>query len=368
MVEYGYLRESYGDFSPIVSVYLSLRRQPADGGRELALRWRALRSRLVSQAASDAELEPVDERVYTANVVDRTLVAFVREGRLDFSDELDDCSAPDAASFGPLPLGVPMLRWQQQWVPYIVASVDRTLGELAGYRGFGSPVAAQVVVGPDDEIERNAPGGWAQGRYQHRAEDSWAHNAATVAAQVERMAAQVGAQLLITSGDGRAIQLLTAHLPDRLKAMHRTVTSGVEYTPGGRPRPRPETVREMVHEAATAARARSMKEFEDSATGKACATGLSDTIQALQACAVRHLFVVQDPRDRRIVRVSADPLRIGVDGSTREHIAERGSGPAEHLAPLSEALVRAAFAQSADVTVLGADEAELPDGVAALRF
>jgi hypothetical protein len=150
--------------------------------------------------------------------------------------------------------------------------------------------------------------------------------------------------------------------------MHRTVTSGVEYTPSGRPRPRPESVREMVHEAATAARGRLLKELVEAAARKAYATGVTETIQALQACAVRHLLVVEEPGDDRILRVSADPLQLDTDGSTQQHTAERGDGPADHRAPLTEALVRAAFAQSAEVTVLGADEAELPDGVAALRF
>ena len=65
-------------------------------------------------------------------------------------------------------------------MPHVVAVADRAGGYLTGYDADGSAVQTASVTGPDDEIERNSPGGWAQGRYQHRAEDSWAHNAAAL--------------------------------------------------------------------------------------------------------------------------------------------------------------------------------------------
>jgi hypothetical protein len=363
-----YLRSSYSATGPVISIYLGLGLEPPDdGGRELPLRWRALRSQLAGAGATDEQLEPIDDRVTRANPAPRTLVAFARGGRLEFSDELEDCDVSDLASFGPLPFGVPLLRWQQLWVPHVVVFVDRTGGELTAYAGPGSPVAEQRIVGPDDEIERNAPGGWAQGRYQHRAEDSWAHNAAKVAWHVERMAADVAAELVITFGDGRAMQLLTQHLPEAVRTMQQSVPSGVEYTPSGFPRLRRETVRTLVHEAAERARARVLAKFDDPAAGTDCVRGLADTVEALRSSAVRHLLIVDQPGDDRHAWISPDPLRFVTDGAFADHGTANGAG-VRRCTPLTDALVRAAFAQSADVTVIGPAEARVADGLAALRF
>jgi hypothetical protein len=52
-------------------------------------------------------LEPIDKRMRSADASNRTLAAFARPGELVVDDELEDFEGPDAAAFGPLPLGVP---------------------------------------------------------------------------------------------------------------------------------------------------------------------------------------------------------------------------------------------------------------------
>ena len=362
MADYGYLKVAYGLTTPAVSVYLDLRRQPADGGHELPLRWRRLRSGLDAAAASEADLRLVDELVAAANQVDRTLVAFARGGRLEYTDELEDLDTADAAVHGPLPYGIPLLRWQLRQVPYVVALVDRVGGELAAYRAQGSPVAERVVIGPDDEIERNAPGGWAQGRYQHRAEDSWAHNAGAVAHALARMAADVGAQVVITAGDVRAVQLLTEQLPPPVRPLVRTVTSGVVYEGSGRPRVRKDTVQAIVRESADQARSRVLAQFAKAGAGKGSVSGVADVVEALRRSAVSRVLVVDQAADERQAWISADPLHLLIgEAAPEESDAQR--------ARLTDAIVRAALAQSAEVSVVGAAEAALADGVGALlRF
>ncbi|MEU9047785.1 MULTISPECIES: hypothetical protein [unclassified Kitasatospora] len=54
-------------------------------------------------------------------------------------------------------------------------------------------------------------------RYQHRAEDSWEHNAVKVAEALGTALAEVDAHVLMLVGDVRARQYLTKHLPSRVR-------------------------------------------------------------------------------------------------------------------------------------------------------
>lgn len=364
MVGSGYLRVAYATTTPAVSVYLDLRCQPADGGREIALRWRALRAQLVAEGAAEADLAAIDERVFASNAVPRTLAAFARTGRLQFADELDDDFAtPDAGVAGPLPYGIPLLRWHRGHLPYVVVLVDRVGGELFAHRGLGNAVVEGVIVGPDDEIERNAPGGWAQGRYQHRAEDSWAHNAEAVGKAVARMAREVRAEVVMVAGDVRAVQLLTDSVPESTRRLLRHVTTGVFYEGLGRPRIGRDAVQAIVRETVERHRAKTLARFSGAVAGKGSVSGVDDVVEALRNAAVAELLVVDQPGDHRIGWICDDPLRLSAGRLPPEE-------PSAKLARLSDAMVRAAFAQDADVAVVtpGGDVAAA-DGVAALlRF
>ncbi|HET9142214.1 hypothetical protein [Actinophytocola sp.] len=122
----------------------------------------------------------------------------------------------------------------------MVAGPTRTGADIHTGAGGGQPPRITSVLGPDDEIERNAPGGRAQSRYQHRAEDSWQHNAGAVA----------GARLLVISGDVRAVQLLEERLPAwiRTETTIRHITGG-RSPDGSQPR-RAETVVEVARATA----------------------------------------------------------------------------------------------------------------------
>lgn len=357
----GFLSSLYAaGLDPVVSVYLDLSIGPAETQWGLPLRWRGLREALQADGAVDEVLLPVDERVRRAEPSDRTLVAFARAGRLELAEELVDVEAPDVAAVGPLPLAVPLLRWRSTWVPFLVVRVDRAGADLAAYAGPGEPVSEEEVIGPDDEIERNAPGGLAQMRYQRRAEDSWAHNADAVSQRVTKLVESLGARLVLTAGDVRAVQELTDHLPERVRSLQRTVTSGLTQTTPGRVRIQQRVLRELVHEAAAQERAQVLARLADASGGGPAVTGMPDTTEKLRQGAVRHLLVVDRPGDDRQAEIGREPRRLTPVGSPRRGMAD---GP---LAPLVEACVRAALAQSAEVTVLAPGEADLADDVGAL--
>ena len=361
MRDYGGISELYAGAGPITSVYLHLQPEPASTGDELSLRWRALRAELQSRGASPEMLAPIDARVRFANASGRTLVAFSRTEGGVFDDELEEFDGQDAATTGPLPLGLPLLRWQQQWVPCVSAVVDRVGADIAVFRGSRQQ-RERTVIGSDDEIERNAPGGWAQARYQHRAEDSWAHNAAEIAQQVAVSAAGVDAQLVLLAGDVRAVQLVRDHLPAQLRRIHHEVTSGLEQVSAGRVELRTSTLHRLIHEAATAARHEAVTACLDAVGRGHAVVGLADTAHALRRGAVDHLLVTYRPSDGRLARATSQPLEVVTEDATNDSLTAG-------WAPLLEVMARAAFRQSADVTVLEPGDVDLVDGVAAhVRF
>ena len=123
---------------------------------------------------------------------------------------------------------LPLLSWLQRHPPYVEVLIDRTGAEVINVHGGMSSGTRRHVDGPDDEIERNAPGGWAQPRYQRRAEDSWRHNATAVADVAAAALRQVHARLLLLGGDVRAAQLFG----DRIR--ERVTNVVVRPVPGGR--------------------------------------------------------------------------------------------------------------------------------------
>jgi hypothetical protein len=148
--------------------------------------------------------------------------------------------------------------------------------------------------------------------------------------------------------------------------MLHTVTNGLEHSDPGRARVLPDTVKRLVHDIAARARADAVGTFGEARGTKDAAEGLADTLEALRRGAVGQLFVVESVSDDRRAWVWSDPLRLAaVNGPNSDSLAEDGAEQAR----LTDAMARAAFAQGADVTVVGEDEAALTDGVGALiRF
>src|SRR2546426_106894 len=73
--------------------------------------------------------------------------------------------------------------------------------------------AGRVQGADADQVHKAKPGGWSQKRYQQRVENRWEENAEEAAQAVHRVAQQVGARLVLVSGDVRAVALLREQLP-----------------------------------------------------------------------------------------------------------------------------------------------------------
>jgi hypothetical protein len=222
--------------TPTASVYLGLQPSVVDGDTrlDLDLRRHALVARLAVRGADEATIEALAAFLADVPVSPSELVVFARDGVVIAAQEIPGgagldpgrvAARFDRARFAVPPDLLPLLAWQQRHPAHVVAVTDRAGADITATRRGRLTGTRTAVAGPDDEIERNAPGGWSQPRYQRRAEDSWRHNATAVAGAVLQALRDVHSGLLLLAGDVRAVQLLRQRLP-------RTVQ--IRHLPGGR--------------------------------------------------------------------------------------------------------------------------------------
>jgi hypothetical protein len=256
-----------------------------------------------------------------------------------------------------------VLRWLDTQVPYVVVVTDRTGADINPFRDPGHPLPAVRVDGPDDEIERNAPGGWSQPRYQRRAEDSWAHNAAAVAGEIGRVVRSLDARLVIVAGDVRAVQLLGKELA---APQYRDLV--IEHLAGGRhpdgsEEHRAEHVAAILQGYLAHRSADRLSSFADHRGPSGLAVeGADPTLQALAECRVATLLVTGEEADHPQGWFAPPPDALALDLAD---VAERHQ-PLRH-GPLADIAVRAALLSGADVHVLAPVVGEqLSNGIGAM--
>lgn len=341
---------------PVASVYLGAAPDVANEYQfSWDTRWRPLATTLREQGADEATVAALEAAV-AAPATNRAargsgqVAAFAQDGRVLALVVLPDLPGPDAARYSAPADVLPLLMWKQERPPYVLVVIDRTGADLESSIGAGSVTVRSAVEGPDDEIERNAPGGWeglTQGRYQRRAEDSWAHNAATVAEAVASALQRTEAHALVVAGDVRATQLLLGRLPTWV---HQSVVvkrvNGSRAADGSQ-RSRPEVVAGAVREAVEEHTAALWQRFleERSLHGLAVA-GAHATLGALAEGRVATLLVSAEPEDDMEAWMGPAPTEVQPTDQPDPPWAGARRGPLACVA------VRAAVLTGAQVRVL----------------
>ncbi|WP_433228891.1 Vms1/Ankzf1 family peptidyl-tRNA hydrolase [Actinomadura formosensis] len=358
------LHRLFTSAGPVASVYVELAAPPEE---DVWLRWQALTGRLAEQGADRATIESLTRRVSESVPGSGVLAAFAAHGEVLFALEMPGSDRPDLAVYDALPHVLPLLEWVQERPAYVLALVDRTGADVAAYPCGATEALVQVVDGTDDEIVRNAPGGWSQMRHQHRAEDSWEHNAVRVADALVRTVADLDARLLLLAGDVRALQYLTKHLPERVR---REVS--IRYVSGGRSPDGAEKDRaaQVAAETRRAAdeQTRSLLHLLEERKGPSgrAVEGVQETLDALTQGRVYTLLVVDDPLDRRTAWFGRHPTQVSRD---REDLADAGASEITR-GPLIDVAVRCALLTGAGIHVVRAGAPDAPaEGIGALcRF
>jgi Bacterial archaeo-eukaryotic release factor family 2 len=356
------LRDLYRRPGPYASVYIDIR---GTGMQEVWPRWHAVAAELERQGAGVGLLAVVRDRVLGAAPGPGMLAVFASRGRVLLAVDMPGgVPRPDLARYEVLPHLLPLLEWLQGRPPHLIAVADRTGADLTLFPGGAVRPVRWTVEGPDDEIERNAPGGWAQGRYQHRAEDSWEHNAVRVVEELVPAVRRYGVRLLVLAGDLRAVQYLEKHLPARV-----TKKVIVRHVPGGRSQDGSEHLRaeQLAAEVRLAVAEWTAAEFDEArAPGGRAVEGRVATAEALAQGRVGVLLLAPEPGPARPAWFGPSGTDVAADPETLER-----AGVRPRRGRLVDVAVRAALLTGVEVRVLpSADIPRAPsEGIGALcRF
>ena len=289
---------------PVAAVYLGA---APDVANEYQLawetRWAPLETTLTEQGADEATVEALSAGlagVASARAARGSgqVAGFARNGEVLAVVTLPDLRGPDVAQHGAPAYMLPLLSWSQERPAYVHVVIDRTGADIEASIGAAQEPVRYEVEGPDDEIERNAPGGWeglTQGRYQRRAEDSWAHNAAAVAGAVAEALHRAEARILVVSGDGRAQQLLLDRLPEWVRRGVRVKRISGSRASDGSQKVRAEVVNRTVREAAEEELSAIWQTFlEERSPHGLAVEGARETLAALAGGRVGTLLVSAD--------------------------------------------------------------------------
>jgi hypothetical protein len=358
------LRELFSLPQPVTSVYFGFA-DPIE--EDLAARAQQIRSALSAHRASPAALATFDSALEDLPKGSGSLALFIGEDGDHRAVAMPDAEVEDHAIRTALPCLLPVLEWRQNHPACVFAVLDRRGAEITVQpAGQGDPTI-ETVTGPDDEIERNSPGGWSQPRYQRRAEDSWHHNAGRVVDAVVAALSSSGARLLVLAGDVRALQYFEDQLPVWVKNDVRTTTvSGSRSQDGSQVR-RPEEIaaaRREWSDAGTRDRLESLAS-RIGPDGQGVA-GVVATIHCLARGQVHELLVCAEPAAPEPATAWFGPEATDIS----EHKSGLRPGVTPSHGPLLDVLVRSAVLTDAGVWILPADLVDPPQqGVGALlRF
>ena len=343
---------------PFASLYLDTRADFEEAPRQIDLRWRALRDQLQQEGAPESVLAQLDQAVDGAHREGDGLVVVAGFDRVLLRRHL---STPidDAARWGPGAHLAPLLEWQQENPPYAVVLVDRTGAEIEVSSSWRPEYATQVE-GDEWPVRRISPGGWSQRRFQERAANLWEQNARDVAAVVEKIASDDALELVIVSGDVRAVSLLRENLSESF--------SPTLYVLEGIQAHSVEEIAEEINKAVATHTAQITESIldafrEERGQDDRAVEGAGQTARALSEERVETL-ILAGPPDKSVYASEQNPAQVGTD---RQALVDLGLGEVLEL-PLVDAFVRSALAGGSNVRVvpsLSSDHAPA-DGVGAI--
>src|SRR5436190_3996122 len=283
---------------PVASVYLSTPGAIENAGRASERRWKSLRTVLADQGAEAGALERIDPLVGTAHLRGSCLAVMSTRDDLVHVEHRSEGPPFDFGAWEGVPVLGPLIRWRQSTPPYVMVRTDRRGADIVAV-GTAEGLDGRSVAPSDARPERKAaPGGWSQPRYQRRAENTWDVHAREVAEAVRVASDDVGAQVIVVAGDVRAVELLEAHLPDRL-VHHIKEIDGGRAAGVSAERMEQETQRWVADASARSTVAVLEKFREERGQHDRAADGIDATFEALNESRVELLLVHHDWTDMR---------------------------------------------------------------------
>lgn len=348
---------------PLTTVCLDVTKSDELGDRELRSRWAALRRALEHQGAPAATIDAIAETVLVPTHVPGPHGRFVVAAGAEILFDRVLASAPvrEEAFHDGVPSLMPAARALEEAVRYLLVEVDRTGADLT-WSGVDLP--DEQVEGGHDVLHKVRAGGWSHRRMQTRVEDSWDRNAGAVAAELDRLVTAAQPEVVLLTGDVRAVALLRAEVGHAAADVLLDV-------PGGS---RADGVHQdafaaRLHEAMEGYRARRrgavLARLHEALGRGEAVSSLEDVVAVLRRGQVAELVLADEaslePLTDRGLVIGDDPLAIGTRPSEIEAL---GLEPREVRADV--ALLRAAVAQDAGVTFAPEGSVALVDGIGAV--
>lgn len=363
-----WLKPLLGHQGPFVTLHLDATPSEQAAERDVEGRWNAARKDLVQQGAPPAVLDAV------AEVVLRPTRVPGPHGRVVIADDtgvlvdrvVNNPPTGTTCSWAPVPALLQAALAADESVELLKVAVDRQGADFLR-AGPGGKVHSTFQA-PHDEIEKSGSNAVKRARIESRAEDSWERNAEAVAAEIERHVAETRPELVLLTGDKRAVPLARAALTPP------TAEKVIEVAGGGRGGGVHEgAFAERVGEALDSYRERRRERVlaelrQELGRESNAVTSVDDVVAVLARGQVKELVLAEEygtgtaPMNGRMLWIGPDPMHIAASRSDLEDI-----GVTERLEelPSSVALVRAAVGQDAGLTFAPEGSVQLMDGVAA---
>ena len=363
-----WLKPLLGHPGPFATLYLDATPSEQAADRHVGGRWNAVRKELAQQKAPEAVLNAIEEAVLRPTRVPGL------HGRVVIADDtgvlvdrvVNNPPTTTSGSWAAVPAMLQAALAADESVELLKVAVDRQGADFVR-AGPGGKVHSTFEA-PHDEIAKSGSTGVKRARIESRAEDSWDRNAAAVAAEIERQVAETRPELVLLTGDKRAVPLARAALSAP------TAEKVIEVYGGGRGG--------GVHEGAFAERvSEALESYRERRRERVLAelrrelgresnavTSVDDVVAVLSRGQVKELVLAEEygagtgPMNGRKLWIGPDPMHIAASRFDLEAI-----GVTERLEelPATVALVRAAVGQDAGLTFAPEGSVELMDGVAA---
>lgn len=211
---------------PFTSVYFEDSSDTEDAAKQLELRWRELRDRLTAQHAPGESLDALEAAVRGGSrAAGRSGRALVAAGDSVVVDEhLDEPPAAPVTRVSDLPYVLPLTRYAEPGLKYVVATVDQVNASVAAYDEHGRAIGADDASGRDHPVHRVRGGGLGQYDIRRHTEETIRRTVAEIAEEVTKLADRSGADLVVVAGEIQGRRAVREALPKRLQDITHEVT------------------------------------------------------------------------------------------------------------------------------------------------
>lgn len=328
----------------------------------LDIRSKEARKQLEDAGLQAAVVDAVEAAVQSHTGEDGLGIVADRDGVL-FTTLLEVETDDEVLQVEALPRYVPFVRERFVNRPHVVVRCDRVGAQIARVQR-GEIQRDTEVVGDDEHVRKVQAGGWSQRRFQNRAEHTWDQNAKEIAEAVVTEADAIDAELVVVTGDGRAVQLVAEHLPERF-ADHLVLddhqpfddeSDAVVF----------DRAMTLVHDRVGRELVEVLERFgELRGRNEGAADDVSDVLAALRQGAVETLLVSGDS-DERVHIAMEDPMQVAFDAAGITDLGLEDVADAR----LTDAVIQSALLGGAAVMIVPEHGPNSPNGPlgAILRF